>query len=72
MEKQKLNLRVSNWKFNLIFYEVELVASKKNFYKYFRVEEWHFAYLGFATQFRNSRIPNTHFYHLIDQAEKYT
>ena len=71
MEKQKLNLRVSNSKFNLIFYEVELVAWKKNFYKYFRVEEWHhFVYLGFATQFRNSRIPNTHFYHLIDQSRK--
>ena len=33
VEKQKLNLRVSNSKFNLIFYKVELVTRKKNFYE---------------------------------------
>ena len=35
--KNKVTLRVSNLKFNLIFYEVELVTRKKNFYKNFRV-----------------------------------
>ena len=36
-EKSKLKLRVSNSKFNLIFYEVELVTRKKNFCKNFGV-----------------------------------
>ena len=33
----KVNLWVSNSKFNLIFYEIKLVARKKNFYKKFWV-----------------------------------
>ena len=37
VEKKNLNLRVSKWKFNVIFYEVELVTRKKNFYENFRV-----------------------------------
>ena len=37
VEKQKLNLRVSNSKFYLIFYEVELLTRKKNFSKNFGV-----------------------------------
>ena len=37
VKKQKLNLRVSNSKFNLIFYKIKLVTRKKNFYKNFRV-----------------------------------
>ena len=37
VEKQTLNFRVSNSKFNLIFYEVVLVTRKKNFSKSFRV-----------------------------------
>ena len=37
MEKLKVRLRVSNSKFNLINYELELVTRKKNFYKRFRV-----------------------------------
>ena len=36
-EKQKFNLRVEISKFNLIFYEVELVPQKKNLYKNFGV-----------------------------------
>ena len=35
VEKQNLNLQISNLKFNLIFYEVELVTRKKNFLKTF-------------------------------------
>ena len=31
---------VSNSKFNLIFYEFDLVTRKKNFYKKFRVSNW--------------------------------
>ena len=37
VEKEKLNLEVSNSKFNLIFYKVELVTRKKNFYQNFWV-----------------------------------
>ena len=37
VEKWKLNLRASNLKFNLIFYEVELATWKKNFFKNFQV-----------------------------------
>ena len=37
VEKWQLSFRVSNSKFNVIFYEVELVTQKKNFYKDFRV-----------------------------------
>ena len=36
-KEKKFNLRVSNSKFNLIFYKVELVTRKKNLYKHFRV-----------------------------------
>ena len=35
----KFKLRVSNSKFNLIFYEAESVTQKKNFYKDFRVSK---------------------------------
>ena len=40
VEKSKLNLGVSNLKFKLMFYEVELVIQKNNFYKNFRVSNW--------------------------------
>ena len=37
VEKWKLNFRISNSTFDLIFQEVELVTQKKNFYKLFGV-----------------------------------
>ena len=37
VKKWKFILRVSNSKFNLIFYKVELVTRKKNFNKHFQV-----------------------------------
>ena len=37
VEKQMLNLRVSNSKFNLIFYEIELVTQKKISVKIFEI-----------------------------------
>ena len=40
VEKWKLNFRISNSKFDLIFQEVELVTQKKNFYKLFGVSNW--------------------------------
>ena len=36
-KNKRLNLWVSNSKFDLAFYEVESVTQKKNFYKNFRV-----------------------------------
>ena len=45
IEKEKLNLRVSNLKFNLIFYEVELVTRKKNFYKNCQVSNSKFDFI---------------------------
>ena len=49
-----LDLRGSRSKFNLIFYEVELVTQKKNFQKNFPQSVTSFC----VTRFRNSRIPN--------------
>ena len=37
VERQKLNFRVSDSKFNSILHEVKLVTQKKNFYKIFWV-----------------------------------
>ena len=40
VKKSKYNFRVSNLKFDLIFYIVELVTQKKNFCKHFQVSNW--------------------------------
>ena len=53
VKEYKLNLRVSNSKFDLIFYEVESVTGKKNFVKNFRVSNSMCDVI-----LRNSRIPN--------------